>query len=1361
MARDPKQLRKAYEIKIGKDRADKLSDDQIGLLSKFYNQLSESEQSDIDSGILMGYNNTPLHQMAEEFISEKEDTPEDNSVSVATAIDEDDDDNFEPLGLEELLGDIREEGKKENALAIYEGTREDDLVDEEIDERILKLIGLNEVFDIDYSTYLTLLKEKMVAARMTDSKLSTEESELLTNEFKRVKGKVGRFVIKKKKVNIGNAPENQAIKANKLLPPSSLTPPEASKDKDTFKKEKKTEKVSKDSQYLLDITKTLKSIKDILTKQSKLNENIKNSERKRLEKERRSGREEDREKKNKGGNFLGNIKKVAPSLGIFDTIVRFITNVLLGKTILGLMDWMSDPANKKKLEAIGNFLKDWWPALTAAFLFFATPLGGFVRLMVKTLGGLTKFLLKNSLKLLKFAGKNPIAAAAIAIIGGAAIGGIMQSVTPSNDPERAKEGKTQLEDTQDFGGTTGAPISGDMLGFAAGGLVQAYSKGGLVQGLSDNIVNLSQKTNKVTYASGGGLVGGDTNNITYASGGGLINPKIVKNIIHASGGGIIGGNNNYFSSSPKITYASGGGLINSRNANNITYASGGGLVGGNINNITYASGGGLINSRNANNITYASGGGLIGNYFNSSPKITYASGGGLINSRNTNNINYASGGGLINSKNINNTNSTNSTSNTTYASGGGFIGGDTNNTTTYASSPKITYASGGGSISRNINAINYFSGGGPSLGTDTVPAMLTPGEFVMSKGAVNKFGANTMMAMNKAGGGTNKPKVISGTSFASGGGLIGGNNNYFNSSPKITYASGGGLVDALSFLPGTGTVMAPRASGTGQYADQGTTVQKFLGMPIPGSMKRSKYTSEDIQRYNRLDTGDPSRYLESYDAQDSRSESINKIYSKYGRTPTSPAVRSKKREVSDTPTPGTSQKERNGRSNSMSDFGKSITNIGPNIETIIRRKNEIDKQIEFLSTGKTKAYSGGGVVSLSNNINYFSGGGLSRGTDTVPAMLTPGEFVMSKGAVNKFGTSTMMSMNKAGGGTNKPKVISGTSFASGGGFVNSQPKGPKISDADFATLLAITALEDTDAQGRADVAQSLYNRLYSVNTYGSNYNQSNNTLKSIITAKSEGGRKGGGQYEPTFGNPQDWKNITDMKSAASAVVNSEKGRKYGYTMETAMQQILDTKKAISNPDLQKKAREHVQGRTYFLGKSEQKYMEPGDVLRDPDRNFFSMWYDEDKIYGKERANIASPMPQRLIPPPSPIIPKSSETKVTPQKAGPKGLIESLTDEQGMSGFYMKPINAIFGNRSSNDLSIDKNVRPIIPEPPPSKSMKNGTINLPPIDLGGGGRSPYQEAIPSVQGSQEPKFPAISQMSRNIRKKKLDTYGVIL
>lgn len=58
----------------------------------------------------------------------------------------------------------------------------------------------------------------------------------------------------------------------------------------------------------------------------------------------------------------------------------------------------------------------------------------------------------------------------------------------------------------------------------------------------------------------------------------------------------------------------------------------------------------------------------------------------------------------------------------------------------------------------DTNRAPGFKGGGFAMGTDTIPAMLTPGEFVMSRGAVNMFGADTMMAMNKMGGGTNRPK---------------------------------------------------------------------------------------------------------------------------------------------------------------------------------------------------------------------------------------------------------------------------------------------------------------------------------------------------------------------------------------------------------------------------------------------------------------------------------------------------------------------------------------------------------------------------------------------------------------------------
>jgi hypothetical protein len=44
--------------------------------------------------------------------------------------------------------------------------------------------------------------------------------------------------------------------------------------------------------------------------------------------------------------------------------------------------------------------------------------------------------------------------------------------------------------------------------------------------------------------------------------------------------------------------------------------------------------------------------------------------------------------------------------------------------------------------------LQAFASGGLATGTDIVPAMLTPGEFVMSKYAVESHGADTMKAIN-------------------------------------------------------------------------------------------------------------------------------------------------------------------------------------------------------------------------------------------------------------------------------------------------------------------------------------------------------------------------------------------------------------------------------------------------------------------------------------------------------------------------------------------------------------------------------------------------------------------------------------
>ena len=46
---------------------------------------------------------------------------------------------------------------------------------------------------------------------------------------------------------------------------------------------------------------------------------------------------------------------------------------------------------------------------------------------------------------------------------------------------------------------------------------------------------------------------------------------------------------------------------------------------------------------------------------------------------------------------------------------------------------------------------------------DSVPAMLTPGEFVITKDAVKKIGVDTLKGINAAAGGTNKPKLMEGT----------------------------------------------------------------------------------------------------------------------------------------------------------------------------------------------------------------------------------------------------------------------------------------------------------------------------------------------------------------------------------------------------------------------------------------------------------------------------------------------------------------------------------------------------------------------------------------------------------------------
>jgi hypothetical protein len=112
---------------------------------------------------------------------------------------------------------------------------------------------------------------------------------------------------------------------------------------------------------------------------------------------------------------------------------------------------------------------------------------------------------------------------------------------------------------------------------------------------------------------------------------------------------------------------------------------------------------------------------------------------------------------------------------------------------------------------------------------------------------------------------------------------------------------------------------------------------------------------------------------------------------------------------------------------------------------------------------------------------YAKGGGLmcGQGTgDTVPAMLEPGEFVMSKGAVQNEGLENLEQMNAEGGGTNKPIMKGGRTYAKGGGSIGIQGKGNtgtmEMKDAD-GKQVGSTYNVISGQPGTGDIPQQMRN----------------------------------------------------------------------------------------------------------------------------------------------------------------------------------------------------------------------------------------------------------------------------------------------
>lgn len=428
---------------------------------------------------------------------------------------------------------------------------------EEIDARVLRLIGLDDVFDLDYETYLTLLKEVMVKSRMTKKTIPTEEVMLLTEEYKRVKSKKddGRFEVKKKKITaksfaIGGIRGQIAGTATKSLPGTAIgTSPLSRSLEDNISA----------------ITASMVSIAETLKQQKKISDDTSAYDKRKAEQEKRGLTESKLEKRFEGLKKAAE-KIIAPVKSLLDRIIQFFTTVILGRIVYKLVEWLGDPGNASKVKSIIRFVKDWWPALLGSYILFGTSFGKLIRGLTGIVGRFIFQLAKVAIpRLLSVIAKNPLASLIVgtSVAGTLARTGERERLKPELDKQRANVEKTEKDASapwyQKLGAsfakqelTTGqqrqsivAPVPGAM--FSGGGLANGYVSG--EKGV-DKVPAMLSDGEFVMSRGAVSKYGVDTLEAMNAAGGGTNKPKIMGGTTFAAGGGMIGRSNTPFSKDP-------------------------------------------------------------------------------------------------------------------------------------------------------------------------------------------------------------------------------------------------------------------------------------------------------------------------------------------------------------------------------------------------------------------------------------------------------------------------------------------------------------------------------------------------------------------------------------------------------------------------------------------------------------------------------------------------------------------------------------------------------------------------------------------------------------------------------------------
>ena len=145
------------------------------------------------------------------------------------------------------------------------------------------------------------------------------------------------------------APSNQKVSPQKLLPAAS----EEGGEKD------QTIITSNLAERLGNIQDVLQSLSVGFRRQLGLDKRVAEVDARNAKEQAKLDKENKLEKK-KTAKFsgLGFKKLTKPAVGFFDILINFFKNILIGGALLGLLNWVNDPENKKRVDEFGKFFTE-------------------------------------------------------------------------------------------------------------------------------------------------------------------------------------------------------------------------------------------------------------------------------------------------------------------------------------------------------------------------------------------------------------------------------------------------------------------------------------------------------------------------------------------------------------------------------------------------------------------------------------------------------------------------------------------------------------------------------------------------------------------------------------------------------------------------------------------------------------------------------------------------------------------------------------------------------------------------------------------------------------------------------------------